>query len=253
MSDMSVKNNNLLEQSCLPILLAFSLMIFGIGFYNFIQNSSVGPLVIAGATFFLLVISIWFFKLNKRSRHATAHNLFSAVLFMIMSEVVLFFGFFFAHFYNFLGINPNAELWPPFDFSMPSPFALPLINTLILVVSGFILVWARGQISNNRLVATLGILATILLGITFLSLQAHEYGLLSFSLEDGAYPSIFYMITGLHGLHVLLGVIALSITCIRVGFNYTNANDVNFKATEYYWHFVDAVWILLYLSVYLTV
>ena len=170
------------------------------------------------------------------------------VLLFIISEAMLFGSFFTAYF--FIRVVGN-EQWPPHPFEFPVNVAL--MNTFILVFSSFVVHWALVSIKRNRrfgLVA--GLALTLVLGLTFLGLQMREYHALGFVPSDGAFPSTFFALTGLHGMHVFVGATLLFIAFVRAARGrYSAAHHIGLEVTGLYWHFVDVVWILLYTVVYL--
>ena len=193
----------------------------------------------------------------------------------IFSEVMFFGAFFGALFYARalsipdLGSAESKLLWPnydavwptagphfPVDFQTMSAFGIPAINTLILLTSGATLTWAHWALKiGNRTQLNLGMMVTIALGLVFLSLQAYEYihaySDLNLRMDSGIYGSTFFMLTGFHGLHVTVGTIGLICILGRCMAGHFSAdNHFGFEAVAWYWHFVDVVWLLLFVLVY---
>ena len=192
----------------------------------------------------------------------------------IFSEVMFFFGFFGALFYvrnvslpwlaDAHGLTGAQAVWPGFQAVWPSagpklalegsmkPWGLPAINTLLLLTSGATLTWAHWALmKNNRKQIILGLILTIALGATFLFLQAHEYADAPFTIKSGIYGATFYMLTGFHGLHVTMGAIMLTVILFRVlKGHFDSHNHFGFEAVAWYWHFVDVVWLALFIFVY---
>jgi cytochrome c oxidase subunit 3 len=173
---------------------------------------------------------------------------FLGMVMFIGSEIMLFASFFTAFFYLRFshGVYPYGG-----DFEIPKgPTG---INTAILVFSSFTMHWALVSIKHNRRFGlVVGLFLTLLLGLTFLGLQMREYHALGFVPSDGAFPSTFFALTGLHGLHVFVGATLLSIAFLRsVRGHYSSRHHIGLEVTGLYWHFVDVVWILLYTVVYL--
>ncbi|HEY3328161.1 MAG TPA: cytochrome c oxidase subunit 3, partial [Novimethylophilus sp.] len=131
-------------------------------------------------------------------------------------------------------------------------WGIPAINTLILLSSGATVTWAHwGLKRNNRTQIKIGLALTILLGALFLALQTHEYMSADFSLKTGIYGATFYMLTGFHGAHVTLGAIMLTVILGRViAGHFTADRHFAFEAVSWYWHFVDVVWLMLFVFVY---
>jgi cytochrome c oxidase subunit 3 len=196
----------------------------------------------------------------------------NGIILFIVSEFMLFFSFFFA--YGAVSIAPSHQIycWPPIEFPILSPWGIPLLNTCILLWSGIVVttahrillhnpnIWNRVERQNNQ-----GYLKTILdsagqrlrnaffLGFLFISLQVFEYFNAPFSINDSVYGSVFYILTGFHGMHVFIGAIFLLVVSIRcLKYHYDEYNQfVGLEGGLWYWHFVDVVWLLLYLLLYI--
>lgn len=171
----------------------------------------------------------------------------------IVSELMLFFGFFWAFFHA--SVSPAIQIggvYPPPGIKFIKPLELPFFNTAVLIVSGVSVTWAhRGMAIGSFKEAMDSLLITIILGIFFIILQGYEYYESAFSFSDGVYGSVFYMLTGLHGAHVIAGVVLLIVSFLRVTQRHFLTNHyLGFVFAMWYWHFVDVVWIFLYLSVY---
>nr|YP_009050263.1 cytochrome c oxidase subunit III [Ifremeria nautilei]AHI45690.1 cytochrome c oxidase subunit III [Ifremeria nautilei] len=175
------------------------------------------------------------------------------MILFILSEVLFFFAFFWAYFHSSLA--PSLELgscWPPSGITPLNPFEVPLLNTGVLLASGVTVTWAHhGLMEGNRSEAIQGLFATIALGVYFTFLQAGEYHEASFTIADGAYGSSFFVATGFHGLHVLIGTSFLGVCLGRLVLqHFSTGHHFGFEAAAWYWHFVDVVWLFLYLSIY---
>lgn len=170
------------------------------------------------------------------------------MVFFIVSELMFFGAFFAAYFYIF-GLNIQ---WPPANIEVLD-IHLPVINTLILLTSGVTITQAHhALIKGERPVAIHYIWVTWLLGAVFLLLQMYEYGHAAFALDSGAYGSTFYMLTGFHGFHVLVGTLMLMVVHVRLKKgDFSPKHHFYFEATAWYWHFVDIVWVGLFLFVYI--
>ncbi len=175
----------------------------------------------------------------------------------IISEVF----FFVAWFWNYLkhGLFPmraNEYMWPPAGVEVFDPWHLPLINTLILLLSGTFVTWAHHAISHegdNKTMAR-GIGIAVLLGIAFTGFQAYEYSHATFSLSHNVYGSAFFLATGFHGFHVIMGTTFLFICWLRArAAQFTREQHVGFETAAWYWHFVDVVWIMLFIIIYVWV
>jgi cytochrome c oxidase subunit 3 len=166
----------------------------------------------------------------------------------LASEIMLFGAFFTAFFYI---RYKNYEVFPPEGFDIP--VSLTGINTAILVSSSFTMHWALVSVKRgNRSGLTLGLLFTLLLGLTFLGIQVNEYRTLGWTPETGAFGSVFFSLTGLHGSHVFIGALLLAIALTRsLRGHFSPAKHMGVELTGLYWHFVDLVWVVLYTTVYL--
>ena len=175
------------------------------------------------------------------------------IILFIVSEVCFFFAFFWAYFHSSLAPSPElGSCWPPRGITPLNPFEVPLLNTGVLLASGVTVTWAHhGLIEGDRTAALQGLVATVILGVYFTFLQGTEYYEASFTLADGAYGSTFFVATGFHGLHVLIGSTFLLICLVRVWLqHFSTGHHFGFEAAAWYWHFVDVVWLFLYLSIY---
>nr|AGN71399.1 cytochrome c oxidase subunit III [Pelodytes ibericus] len=175
------------------------------------------------------------------------------MILFISSEVFFFIGFFWAFYNASLAPTPEVgECWPPTGILPLNPFEVPLLNTAVLLASGVTVTWAHHSImEGNRKEALQSLLLTVLLGIYFTILQALEYYEAPFTIADGVYGSTFFVATGFHGLHVIIGSMFLSVCLLRLFlFHFTTKHHFGFEAAAWYWHFVDVVWLFLYISIY---
>jgi cytochrome c oxidase subunit III len=169
------------------------------------------------------------------------------ILLFIISEAMLFGSFFTAYF--FVRVVQNSA-WPPEPFSFPVTVAL--VNTLILVSSSGTVHYAVHSIAKgHRLGMQVGLASTFLLGAAFLATQINEYFKAGFAIHDGAFASVFYGLTGLHGAHVFVGLTLLAIMNVRAWRGHFSAGShMGVEAAGIYWHFVDVMWIIVFLTVY---
>lgn len=175
------------------------------------------------------------------------------IILFITSEVFFFVSFFWAYFHR--RVSPNVEIgqiWPPYSIIAFNPINVPLLNTIILLSSGVRITWSHHAILKNLIKkANFSILLTIILGVYFSILQGIEYIQAEFCLSDSIYGSTFFIATGFHGLHVIIGTTFLLICYIRiVNMQISSTHLIGFEAAAWYWHFVDVVWLFLYISVY---
>jgi len=177
------------------------------------------------------------------------HHRYGMVMF-IASEVMFFVAFFWAFFHAALsGVD---GVWPPKGIVPFEAFDLPFMNTLILLTSGCTVTWAHhALIEGDRKGLLQGLGLTILLGIAFTSLQAYEYSHAAFGFKEGIYPSTFFMATGFHGFHVIIGTTFLIVCWFRAyKGHFKPEHHFGFEAAAWYWHFVDVVWLFLFCAVY---
>lgn len=185
--------------------------------------------------------------------YTTARGLRIGVILFIVSEVCFFFAFFWAFFHRRLA--PTIELgnrWPPSGVNPLSPWGVPLLNTVVLLSSGVSVTWAHHALTSGIYCETLtGLILTVLLGAYFTFLQASEYIETRFSLSDRVYGTTFFVATGFHGLHVLIGSIFLFVCLFRHRqAHFRRSHHLGFEAAAWYWHFVDVVWLFLFISIY---
>ena len=187
---------------------------------------------------------------NKSSR---VDSRLLGIYIFIASEVMLFGSFFTAYFFARVVVAPKEfTTWPPEPFELP--VYLALLNTIILMTSSFTMHWALQSIKrNNRAGLIAGLLLTLLLGTTFLLIQAREYTRLGFGPDDLAFGSTFYGLTGLHGMHVFVGLNLLAyalVRAIRGHYGPAPHDHLGVEIPGIYWHFVDVMWIVVYTTVY---
>lgn len=211
------------------------------------------------AIFITTVIAFLWWKDFSRERiigyhtHKLEFRLRIRILLFILSEVCFFFSFFWA-FYD-ASIAPTIDIgimWPPKGIMPLSVYSVPLLNTVILLTRGITVTWAHHALINNFYNKSLyGLIVTVLLGAYFIVIQWVEYNEASFSMADGVYGSTFFMATGFHGIHVSIGALFLLYVAVNVFQGKLLYNHhFRFEAAAWYWHFVDVVWLFLFLSVY---
>jgi len=234
--------------------------------------------------FFILLLTsfLWFlniFQENKIGFHTieVSKGLFLGLFLFILSEVSLFFSFFFSFFYNSLIPDPSVgSIWPPFSISPLNFLSVPLLNTFILITSGFSLTAAHHssffKFPKETFKASpflippffsplsFGLLLTIFLGFIFSFLQLFEYFSTSFTFSDSVYGSSFFILTGTHGLHIIIGSFFLLFSFFLSSFSFSSPfSPSSFGSSEpnsflsfasLYWHFVDLVWLFLFFFLY---
>ena len=175
------------------------------------------------------------------------------VALFIVSEIFFFLAIFWAFFHS--AISPNVELgahWPPSGVETVNPFELPMLNTIILLASGFAVTYAHHSIINGTRKGSLyGLVTTVILAFLFTSLQGKEYLISNFTFSDGTYGSIFYFGTGFHGFHVIIGTAYIAVGLWRVlAYHSSDNHHLGLESSILYWHFVDVVWLILFVSIY---
>ena len=216
-------------------------------------------LIYLGGLITLLVIYQWWRDVSWEGSYQGLHTLivekglrWGMVLFII-SEIIFFMSFFWAFFHSRL--SPNVELggaWPPIGVIAFDPFSVPIINTIILLSSGVTVTWAHhlimaGELSESLIALTI----TVVLGIYFTLIQLYEYIEAPFTIADSAFGSTFFIATGFHGVHVIVGTIFLFVGLVRIyNCSFSSNHHFGFEAAAWYWHFVDVVWLFLYVIVY---
>lgn len=269
-----------------PIIGACSLFLLLSGVINIIHHNWYGHyLLLLGILLLIYTLYGWFSIVIFESTHKLYNNqvdrTFRWGMFWFITTEVIFFGAFFGTlFYTRLFAVPDLGagethtlLWPHFKASWPlfknpnpeqfpgpkavmSAWGIPALNTLILLSSAVAVTWAHwGLEKNDRRQLNLGVIITILLGICFLGLQAYEYKEaythFNLTLASGIYGTTFFMLTGFHGAHVTVGLIMLTVILIRcLKGHFQPEHSFGFEAVSWYWHFVDVVWLFLFVFVY---
>lgn len=238
-------------------LIAFSCTISAVLYFH---AFSIGKLLLSiNFVFLFIIMFIWWRDIVREANFEGHHTgivqkgLRYGVILFIISEIFFFVAFFWSFFHS--SISPSIEIgsiWPPKGIYVLNPWNIPFLNTLILLLSGCTVTWTHhALISNYRKQALNSLIFTIVLAIVFTTFQAYEYNVADFRLSDGIYGSTFYLATGFHGFHVLIGTISLSICLLRVhNYQLTSQHHFGFESSAWYWHFVDVVWLFLFVSIY---
>ncbi len=249
---------HLVEPSHWPVVGSISAFLMASGGIWYMHDNV--PWVLGLGTILLLVTFFgWWRDVVREGHDEKQHSspvrtgLRVGMILFIVSEVMFFFAFFWAFFHSSLPIlNLVAGPWPPKGIEVLETWHIPFLNTLILLSSGATVTWAHHALLNGERAKFInGIAATVILGVIFLGFQIHEYGSATFNLTDGIYPSTFYLATGFHGFHVFVGACFLTVCFFRArGGHFTAEHHVGFEAAAWYWHFVDVVWLFLFVNVY---
>ena len=254
---------HLVDPSPWPLLAAFGggATVLGIIFAAHYANYTVlilGLVAVFGVSF------MWWRDVLNESRTDGLHTpvvrlgLRYGMTLFIASEVMFFVGFFWAYFHFALYpahvSGASTLVWPPEGVHTFNPFQLPLLNTMILLLSGSAVTWAHHSLlTGNRKYLVMGLGFTVLLGLSFTTFQALEYSEAPFKFSGGGvYPSVFFLATGFHGFHVIVGTVFLIVCWYRArGGGFSPARHFGFEAAAWYWHFVDVVWLFLFVAIYL--
>nr|QVM79223.1 cytochrome c oxidase subunit III [Dorcasomus pinheyi] len=241
-----------------PILGALGAMTTMVGLIKWFHLYE-SNLFLLGLLITILIMYQWWRDIVREATYQGLHTMkvtlgmrWGMILF-ITSEVFFFISFFWGFFHN--SLSPSIELgmlWPPKGIQTFNPIEIPLLNTLILLTSGLTVTWAHHALmENNYNQALQGLTLTVILGLYFTLLQAYEYVEAPFTIADAAYGSSFFVATGFHGLHVIIGTTFLLVCLIRHYLNhFSSIHHFGFEAAAWYWHFVDVVWLFLYISIY---
>lgn len=271
------------EPSTYPIFGSAALLLMAMGAVLWFNSIGSGQFVLlAGVVVLIYMLFGWFGKVIRESESGQYGKKVDSAFrwsmgWFIFSEVMFFAAFFGVLFYvrtisvpDLASGATGSEIWQGFQAAWPtagpyntdeafSPmgaWGIPAINTLILLTSGATLTWAHwGMTKDNRSQLKLGLLATVLLGVIFMGFQVYEYmhaySEMNLKLTTGVYGSTFFMLTGFHGFHVTIGAIMLTVMLFRVmAGHFTKDHHFAFEAAAWYWHFVDVVWLFLFVVVY---
>jgi len=252
---------HLVDPSPWPILGAAAAGLLALGAVWFMHYQT-AILLVLGAIAVLATMFVWWRDVVKESRTPGLHTpvvrlgLRYGMMLFIASEVMFFVAFFWAYFHfalfpvHIAGDVP--AVWPPEGVKTFDPWHLPFLNTLILLLSGCTVTWAHhALLEGNRRDLIRGLALTVALGITFTCVQAYEYWIAPFGFRDGVYSSTFFLATGFHGFHVIVGTIFLIVCLVRaIRGHFTPERHFGFEAAAWYWHFVDVVWLFLFVSIY---
>jgi cytochrome c oxidase subunit III len=248
---------HLVEPSPWPAVGAMAAFVLALGAIMFMHEMPFGgSIAILGFAAILFTMFMWWRDVIMEAEYQGHHTpivqlgmRYGMILF-IASEVMFFLAFFWAFFDS--SLYPDTGVWPPADVEPFAAFDIPLINTMILLLSGCTVTWAHAALikgDRENLLRGLGI--TIILGAAFTALQAYEYQHASFGFTDGIYSSTFYMATGFHGFHVLVGTLFLIVCWFRArAGHFKPEHHFGFEAAAWYWHFVDVVWLFLFICIY---
>jgi cytochrome c oxidase subunit III len=264
---------HLVDPSPWPLVGAVSAFVLAVGLILFMKGIDVaglrlGPFIFgAGVIGVLYTMAAWWLDVIDEAEHEGFHtrvvqisHRYGMILF-ISSEVMFFVAWFWAFFDASLFAGEAIQQarvqftgghWPPKGIEILSPWRFPLFNTLVLLTSGTTVTWAHHALLNNdRRAVKFGLILTIALGVLFTSVQVWEYAHAPFSFSGNIFGATFFMATGFHGAHVIIGTIFLTVCLIRVfAGQFTPTQHLGFEFAAWYWHFVDVVWLFLFSCIY---
>jgi cytochrome c oxidase subunit 3 len=271
MATAQVKHHDyhLVDPSPWPIVGSVSAFIMAVGAITWMHHMSVAAPIIfgIGTIGVLYTMASWWTDVIREAQYKGDHtrvvqisHRYGMILF-IASEVMFFVAWFWAFFNSSLfpadPVHATREalfggVWPPKGIEVFDPWHLPLLNTLILLTSGTTVTWAHhALLENDRQGLKYGLILTILLGASFTCVQAYEYAHAAFSFAGNIYGATFFMATGFHGFHVLIGTIFLTVCLIRAyAGHFSPTQHLGFEFAAWYWHFVDVVWLFLFICIY---
>lgn len=259
-----IRNTNrhgfhLVDPSPWPILTAFSVFIIVFNLVLWMHGYSTSIFIFFSLISFKFLLWFWWRDVVREATFEGNHTsivqrgLKLGMILFIVSEIMFFFAFFIAFFYS--SFNSSVGIgctWPPVYISTIEAIQIPLLNSFLLLFSGFTVTLAHNYLIEGNWSKTFYYLGfTIVLATIFTLFQIYEYNTCPFNISDSVYASCFFMLTGLHGFHVVLGTTFLAI-CLWRHFlhHFTQTNHLGFEAASWYWHFVDVVWLFLFVTIY---
>ena len=263
---ISTRNNfqshpfHLVSPSPWPIITSFSLLNLTFSTVLFVHGFDYAFYFLFLSLLNLIYsMSLWFRDIISEGTYIGNHTLAVqnglnlGVGLFIVSEALFFLAIFWAYFHT--SLSPTVEVgaqWPPMGISSINPFELPALNTIILLASGVTVTYAHHSvIQGNRSGALYGLVFTIMLAAIFTFFQGVEYSVSSFTISDSTYGSCFFFGTGFHGLHVMIGTAFIAVGFWRLlAYHLTDHHHLGLESSILYWHFVDVVWLFLFVSIY---
>lgn len=251
---------HLVDPSPWPLMASLGALMLTVGGVLYMHRVSNGwSVLLNGLILILYVMYVWWRDVVREATYERNHTasvyrgLRLGVIFFVVSEVMFFFGFFWAFFHSSLSpVHNIGGVWPPKAVTVIEFYMTPLTNTILLLSSGATITWAHHAVlMRSKKHATIGLTLTLVLAGFFTYFQGLEYNSLPFNISDSVYGSCFYLTTGFHGFHVVVGTIALIIVFIRlIKSHFTIMYHLGLESAAWYWHFVDVVWLFLFATVY---
>nr|YP_009987549.1 cytochrome c oxidase subunit III [Ishiharodelphax matsuyamensis]QBZ38022.1 cytochrome c oxidase subunit III [Ishiharodelphax matsuyamensis] len=249
---------HLVTQSPWPILTSFALMNLLVSSVNLMNNKELW-MTIFSSTILIMNVYQWWRDIKRESSIKGDHTIIvkkmikMGMILFIISEIMFFLSFFWSFFHASLA--PSVEIglkWPPKGIQPFNPMEIPLLNTIVLLSSGASITWAHQSMISMKLKQTiLSMFITIGLGTYFSILQWWEYKNATFTIADSIFGSTFFLTTGFHGIHVIIGTTFIIVALNSIQTLKSNKiNHLSLELSSWYWHFVDVVWLFLYLVIY---
>lgn len=256
---------HLVEPSPWPIVGSVAAFILTVGAVVWMHGGTTIPMIVGFVGVLYTMFGWWrdLIREGGKGFHTPVVQIgfrYGMILF-IASEVMFFVAWFWAFFdaalfvnegINYARVEATGGVWPPHGIEALDPWHLPLLNTLILLTSGTTVTWAHhALLENDREGLKWGLVCTVVLGVLFSLCQAYEYSHVHFDFSGNIYGATFFMATGFHGFHVIVGTIFLAVCLGRaLAGQFTPERHFGFEAAAWYWHFVDVVWLFLFAFVY---
>jgi heme/copper-type cytochrome/quinol oxidase subunit 3 len=251
---------HLVNPSPWPLISAFAALMLTFGGAMYMHGYCGGATICRlGFLLILTMMAVWWRDIIREATFEGQHTkqvqigLKMGMILFIVSEIMFFFAFFWAFFHS--SFNPSQAIggvWPPMHLTVLNAWDIPFLNTLILLTSGATVTVCHLSIVNgNKEESIFSLGVTVIAAIIFTALQGYEYVTAPFTISDGVYGSVFYMATGFHGFHVIIGTCFLTVCLVRLYLgHFTKEHHFGFEAAAWYWHFVDIVWLFLFTAVY---
>nr|YP_010698155.1 cytochrome c oxidase subunit III [Brueelia nebulosa]WCF77116.1 cytochrome c oxidase subunit 3 [Brueelia nebulosa] len=250
---------HLVDKSPWPLIMSLSVFSLIANFFLWMSMNSTFLFTSISFASFIMILFQWMRDIVRESTYQGNHSsevcsgLYIGIMMFIISEVMFFFSFFFSFF--FLALNPDIEIgskWPPCGIEPLEYYLIPLLNTILLLSSGVSITWSHHSIISSKYSQSIiSLVLTVILGVVFMFFQYQEYMESSFSMADSVYGSIFFISTGFHGMHVMVGIGMILVSLKRiVSLHFSKSHHLGFEVASWYWHFVDVVWLFLFISIY---
>lgn len=260
MRDNQKHSFHLVDPSPWPLVSSTSALMLTFGTVLYMHGYNGGFFLFQFGLFMILFVMFCWWRdvireatIEGQHTYSVQNGLKMGMILFIVSEIMFFLAFFWAFFHS--SFNPSPAIggvWPPAFITTLDPWKIPLLNTVLLLSSGASVTWAHHSIvygSKNQAITAL--IVTVVLAVIFTSLQGYEYVSAPFSISDSVYGASFYMATGFHGFHVIVGTLFLTVCLFRLYLDhFTKEHHFGFEAAAWYWHFVDVVWLFLFITIY---